>query len=337
MPKNIDITIAPTPEGLKPRATKGFRGSLRVKALWGLALALVFTSVALAAGYRCNPCKQNYYCSKGISHECPTDRPVTFGTGAKSVDECFSCADRDGASYPFYDAISGDCMACWQVPATTTPYWNGTTCAACPDDTEWDSESLKCVESGPACAFKIPHDDTTLCLVESVDYTAFESVTPQSENDETTEFLTTYGIANVSSVYPDYWAGAMKYCQDKGLRLTTMDEIISIVNALHETSIVPTEDSNCYAENSAYTGVQYGCTDYPTTNTVVNEPLFEWLSTNSQTDSPNYYSFTIYSSAELWDNTVWTRDFSGLDAEYSYFGNYEGSRAANYYRAICVK
>ena len=328
MPKNIDITIAPTPEGLKPRATKGFRGSLRVKALWGLALALVFTSVALAAGYRCNPCKQNYYCSKGISHECPTDRPVTFGTGAKSVDECFSCADRDGASYPFYDAISGDCMACWQVPATTTPYWNGTTCAACPDDTEWDSESLKCVESGPACAFKIPHDDTTLCLVESVDYTAFESVTPQSAAEETTEFLSTYGIANVSSEYPDRWAGAMKYCQDKGLRLPTMDEYISIMNVVYGTNNTCTKA--CNNVNSQYVGAQKGCCDFYDL-TVANTELWNFLGSNSTTTSVTI-AIALWSSAEETDFNARVQELDSTNSIY-----YGAIRWDDIPRAVCVK
>ena len=331
MAKNIDITIAPQLESLKRRAIKGFRGSLKMKALWGLALALVFTSVALAAGYRCTPCKENYYCSKGISHECPTDRPVTFGTGAKSVDECFSCADRDGESYPFYDEISGDCMACWQVPETTTPYWNGTVCTACPDGKTWDSDELACVTPAPTCAFEIPHGDTTLCLVESVDYTAFESVSPQSAAEETTEFLSTYGIANAASsgYYPDYWAGAMKYCQDKGLRLPTMDELHSIMNVVYGTNNTCTEA--CYNSNSQYVGAQTGCCMFGDAIAASNIELLNFLGSNSTTTSVTSI-FYLWSSAENSGSYAYTRDFGSAD---SYFdSNIRGDFGP---RALCVK
>ena len=315
MPKNIDITIAPRTEGLKPRDTKGFRGLLKIKALWGLALALVFTSVALAAGYRCTPCKENYYCSKGISHECPTDRPVTFGTGAKTVDECFSCADRDGESYPFYDEISGNCMACWQVPETTTPYWNGTACTTCPDGKTWDSDELACVEAGPTCAFEIPHGDTTLCLVESVDYTAFESVSPQSAAEETTEFLSTYGIANAASsgYYPDYWAGAMKYCQDKGLRLPTMDELHSIMNVVYGTNKTCT--TKCNNVNSQYVGAQTGKCDFSSL-TVANTELWNFLQSGVVSTTSVTGRFPLWSSAGLYYNSAYDRVFHSTSSNY---------------------
>ena len=313
MPKNIDITIAPRTEGLKPRDTKGFRGLLKIKALWGLALALVFTSVALAAGYRCNPCKQNYYCSKGISHECPTDRPVTFGTGAKTVDECFSCADRDGESYPFYDEISGDCMACWQVPATTTPYWNGTTCVACPENTIWDSEGLTCKENNVVCAFTVPHNEGELCLVENVDISTYESFIPKTIED-TNEFMKNnvpgseeWGMLT-DTYEPNSWAGAMLYCQSKGLRLPTMQEALSISRAVFGPNIT---DCSEPCSGTDQTGC---CFLEENLSSIQNQELWDFIVKGADT-------------AAIWTNAAGyaplTRDFV-YDPEYTTSGYLSG-------------
>ena len=293
-------------------------------------MALVFTSVALAAGYRCTPCSQNYYCQAGVSHECPPETPVTIGTGAKSASECITCAQRDGESYPFYDEISGDCMACWQVPETTTPYWNGTACSACPENTEWDSEGLTCkeVENQVAYAFEIPHGNTTLYLVESVDDSVFGSSAPQSAAEETTEFLSTYGIANTASEYPDLWAGAMKYCQDKGLRLPTMDELVSIMNVVYGTNNTCT--TACNNVNSQYVGAQTGKCDFSSL-TVANQSLRNFLGSNSTTTSVTSV-FYLWSSAE---DSYYGPYFRSFFSDYS--SHDRNDRNVNHPRALCVR
>ena len=331
--KTLLLLLPPPHEGLKPRATKGFKGLLKAKALWGLVFALVFTSAALAVAYRCTPCSQNYYCQAGVSYECPPETPVTVSTGASSVNECVTCAQRDGGSYPLYDDVSGQCIACWQVPATTTPYWNGTACAACPNGKTWDSENLTCkeAEAQSACVFEIPHDGGTLCLVESVDYTTFETVTPQSASDETSEFLSTYGITEVSSEYPDFWAGAMKYCQDKGLRLPTMDELHSIMNTVSGTSKTCT--TACNNINSQYTGAQTGCCNYYYGLTITNTELWNFL--NSGTPSTSIEgSFALWSSAETSNSSAHIRIFTGGGSMFS--GNGRNGNTDNT-RALCVK
>ena len=69
------------------------------------------------------------------------------------------------------------------------------------------------------------------------------SYTRQDANiEETEEFLTKYNIPTVSDQFPDYWAGAMKYCQDKGLRLPTVADYEKISAAMMQPGVVINED-----------------------------------------------------------------------------------------------
>ena len=327
MAKTIITTIAPHSQGLKPRAIKGFRGSLKTKALWGLIFALVFTSTALAVAYRCTPCSQNYYCTGGVSHECPSETPVTFGTGAKSASECMTCADRDGESYPFYDEISGDCMACWQVPATTTPYWNGTTCTACPDGKTWDSENLICKESGPACAFTVPHNGGELCLVESAPFQSYSALAPQSPDEEDDNFLATYGITTAAeeAFCPDYWAGAIKYCKDKGLNIPTMEELLSIRKAIYGREDF--NDAYYYYENLS----------------IANQSLYNFVTTGTSSTTPEADLIEIWSCTEYAEYPAGAAYFThfgntdtgGVDAQRN--TNPDEEEWANEFRALCIK
>ena len=168
-----------------------------------LFLCLLITTAVLAAG-RCVPCKLNHYCVDGLRYQCPPNTPVTQGTGAGALNECLTCTQRNGNSAnPIYDDLVGDCVSCYEYDSLM-PYWDGTTCSVCPSGTLWNDESLTCKEVEYTCAFEIPHGDGTLCLVESVDYTAYESISPQSAEEETAEFKSKYGIVNTSTLYPDY-------------------------------------------------------------------------------------------------------------------------------------
>ena len=80
-------------------------------------------------------------------------------------------------------------MTCYEYDPTK-PLWDGTSCSACPTNSEWDVDQSTCIATVPdvECVFEIPHGDKTLCLTESVGYTAFEDVSPKSSSEETTEF-----------------------------------------------------------------------------------------------------------------------------------------------------
>ena len=326
MAKSINIATPSHTQNLKSIITKGFKDSLKAKALWGLVFALVFTSAALAVAYRCSPCSQNYYCQAGVSYECPPETPVTISTGVNNVKECVTCTQRDGESYPAYDDVSGNCMACWQIDIDK-PYWNGSKCVVCPGNGSWDKEHLICtnVEPEAQCQFEIPYNNTSLCLVESASASDYESAAPATAADETDGFLLKYGITNKGSNYPSYWAGAMKYCQDKGLRLPTMDELITILNAVYNTT--KTCETACQGSSSSITS----CCDFSNL-TISDTALFYWLGSNSkETDAGNAY---IYSSDELNSGTSYARDFY---TTYSYYVKARHDNPNKNYRALCIK
>ena len=281
-----------------------------------LSFCLITTAV-LAAG-RCVPCKLNHYCVDGLRYQCPSNAPVTQGTGAGALSECLTCTQRNGNSAnPIYDDLVGDCVSCIEYNSET-PYWDGNACVACASGTAWDAEENTCVATLAPCEYEIPHGDGTLCLVESVNYTAYESISPQSAEEETDEFLTQYGIVDVSSEYPDYWAGAMKYCQDKGLRLPTMDELVSIMNVVYGTS--KTCEDYCSGTSSDKTG----CCTYSAL-TLANQSLFDFLAPTG--------SAYLWSSAEYSSGNAHSRAFAST---YSRL-RLDSSRDGDSERALCVR
>ena len=241
---------------------------------------------------------------------------------------CIACATLDSAT-PYWNGSA--CTSCYTANADT-PYWDSTTstCTACPTDTAWDTTENACIATVPetTCAFTIPHTEngttTQLCLVESVDYSVLDTVAPQSAEEETAEFLAKYGIQNVCSYYPDYWAGAMKYCQDKGLRLPTMQELISISEAVYGT-----DHADC--TSSCGSSGQTGCCDYDSL-TAANIELLNFLKSGTQSATSITGYFYLWSSAEGSSYSAYIRDFRTTYHIILIYG-----RNPNNPRALCVK
>ena len=314
-----------------------------LKVLLGSILFLFIASMVFAVG-RCVPCKLNHYCIDGLRYQCPANAPVTQWTGTDSLDGCLTCIQRNGNSAnPIYDDLVGDCVSCYEYDSSTpiwdgntcvacgadTPMWNGSSCEACPNETEWNSTQGKCISTLP-CAYNVPHGDKTICLVESVGYSDFEELSPKSAAEETEEFCRKYGIANPIAVeYPDAWAGAMKYCQDKGLRLPTVEELISIANAVYTPSYICTDE--CNNINYEYVGAQTGCC----LGTVIsvstqNSELWNWITSGTIENGNSNKS--IYSNAESdTDAIIWLPITKNLHV---WSSSHEGISSK---RALCIK
>ena len=194
----------------------------------------------------------------------------------------------------------------------------------------------------------MPHGDTTLYLVESApnaykatgaheQKTVSETYTSDDtyfgyilNTDEDSTFLSKYGLVNQATDEKDYWAGAMKYCQDKGLRLPTMDELHSIMNVVYGTS--KTCILSCGVANSQYVGTQTGCCAYIGLLTVANQSLYNFLGSGSSTISVTS-TFYLWSSAEGSSRYAYYRSFGTERSDYSNYTRYYDGNP----RALCVR
>ena len=290
-----------------------------------MALFILISSVVY--GYSCTLCQENHYCTKGIEIACPANTPVTNGEGKSKESDCMTCAAKN-SSTPAFDGE--DCITCYEYDPTA-PYWNGTSCSACPNGKQWNDAAFACEYT---CVFEIPHGSKTLCLTESVDVIAFKDISPKSADEETTKFKEKYGIENTSSGYPDYWAGAMKYCQNKGLRLPEMDELVSIMNVVYNTS--KTCSTSCTVANSSYVGLQDGCCSYGTNYDGIaisasNTELWNFLKSGTKSNTSIQGHFYLWSSVENSKSYVHGRNFFT-----SYSSYYYGNRTDTSSLAVCV-
>ena len=149
--------------------------------------------------------------------------------------DCITCLERDGIGKPVFDDLigtDGDCVSCIEYNSATPiwngtkcvscavstsnekPVWTGSACTTCPENTTWDTTENSCIANINTGTFEITHSGGNIQLMELLSCEDITSITPQSASEETTEFLSKYGIITASDIYPDCWAGAMKYCQD---------------------------------------------------------------------------------------------------------------------------
>ncbi len=306
--------------------------------IFGAFVLLLFSANSANSALKCELCDKNNYCTLGVIHPCPDTAPATALPGAKSELECTSCYNATTGNEPVFNG--GDCTSCYQATredATPKEIWDNGTCKTCAevygnsnqadtvkpavyDDITGTCKSCseakgantpywngtECVECGEGVS---PHKiwDSTVgnknCSCEDGYYKkdAIEIFTPEGK---VAFGLSADMIFKPTAVDGNYWAGAMKQCNDQGKRLPNNTELAYLAQTIYgDTDILAGFANNL---------------------NVANEDLMNVVTGGNQ-------SASLWSSDDMGDGSSTLRNFDQYSTN---FGT--GLHGTSTYSAFCI-
>ncbi|MCR4880874.1 MAG: prepilin-type N-terminal cleavage/methylation domain-containing protein [bacterium] len=165
--------------------------------------------------------------------------------------ECIPCSSQNAAT-PAWDDVNGTCSTCMLATDGQRPKFR----KVCPAGMYLYGDECR-IPNTPVCKFTVG----SLCLVDKMarydEETNPDGFTPILSSTETEEMVAQYNLGTIHSGEDanDYWAGAMKYCQDRGARLATPNEIMELAKAIYNEEFSLCE-GECTVTNESHTGVQ---------------------------------------------------------------------------------